>query len=360
MSLRTLTRRRSHSVLLVAALFLFGWTLMSVPVQEIWAILHTLHLHEIGALGLINLLVLLMLTGRWWSILRAQGQQLSPLRLLRYRLAAYGVSYFTPGPQFGGEPLQVYLLGSRHRTPRGIATASVLLDKALELLTNFAFLAIGALVLVEWRIFSTMIGTRVIAFVVSLLSLILIYIVALAFARRPLTSLLRILPVPRRLLPAAIQTISRTIYNTIADGEMEAARLCRQHPRAIMQASVVSAIALATMLVEYWLMARFLGINISLIQAVIALTAARIAFLLPFPGGLGALEASQTLIFTALGFPPAAGISVSLLIRARDVLLAGAGLWLGSTTPQSNSGLQTRSRYYTLSVQRRSTARDIP
>lgn len=360
MSISTLTRRRSQSLLLFAAVLLLGWVLLSVPVQEVLTTLLTLRLQDIGALGIINLLILLLLTGRWWSILRTQGQRVSLIRLLRYRLAAYGVSYFTPGPQFGGEPLQVYLLSSRHRTPRGTATASVLLDKALELLTNFAFLAMGTLVLVEWRIFSAMIGARAIAFAVSLLALILIYMAALGLSKRPLTGLLTVIPVPHHLLPAAVQTVSRTIYNTIADGEAEAAQLCRQHPRAIVQASAVSAGALAAMLVEYWLMVRFLGIEISLVQAVIALTAARIAFLLPFPGGLGALEASQTLIFAALGFPPAAGISVSLLIRARDVLLAAAGLWLGSMTPKSKGGLHRKSRYYTLSIQRRSTARDIP
>lgn len=339
MSTSTLTRRRSQTLLLFAAVLLLGWALMSVPMQDVWATLLTLRLQDVGALGVVNLLILLLLTSRWWSILRAQGQRVSLIELVRYRLAAYGVSYFTPGPQFGGEPLQVYLLGSRHRTPRGIATASVLLDKALELLTNFAFLVIGTLVLLEWRIFSALIGTRAIAVAVSLLVVIFVYIMALGLAKRPITGLLTVTPVPLHLLPAAVQTVSRTIFNTIADGETEAAQLCRQHPQAIMQASAVSALALAAMLVEYWLMVRFLGIEISLIQAVIALTAARIAFLLPFPGGLGALEASQTLVLAALGFPPAAGISVSLLIRTRDVLLAAAGLWLGSMTPKNERGV---------------------
>jgi uncharacterized membrane protein YbhN (UPF0104 family) len=60
------------------------------------------------------------------------------------------------------------------------------------------------------------------------------------------------------------------------------------------------------------------------------LTAARVAFMLPSPGGLGTLEASQVLMFEALGFNPALGISISLLVRGRDLLLGGIGLWISA------------------------------
>ena len=60
------------------------------------------------------------------------------------------------------------------------------------------------------------------------------------------------------------------------------------------------------------------------------LTAARVAILLLLPGALGILEASQILAFSALGLNPVIGISVSLLIRARDVLLGTVGIWWGS------------------------------
>jgi uncharacterized membrane protein YbhN (UPF0104 family) len=64
------------------------------------------------------------------------------------------------------------------------------------------------------------------------------------------------------------------------------------------------------------------------------LTAARIAFMLPSPGGLGTLEASQVLMFEVLGFNPALGISISLLVRGRDLLLGGLGLWMSTILVQ--------------------------
>jgi hypothetical protein len=35
------------------------------------------------------------------------------------------------------------------------------------------------------------------------------------------------------------------------------------------------------------------------------------------------------LIFQLVGLDPVAGLALSFLIRARDVLFSGAGLWLG-------------------------------
>ena len=73
----------------------------------------------------------------------------------------------------------------------------------------------------------------------------------------------------------------------------------------------------------------FLGITLSVSQLIIGLAAARIAYLLLFPAGLGVLEAGQVAAVRALGFPAALGISLSLVIRFRDVVVASFGLWWG-------------------------------
>jgi len=99
---------------------------------------------------------------------------------------------------------------------------------------------------------------------------------------------------------------------------------------------LISMVSWAAMLGEYWLMLRLLGLNLTPIQAISTLTAARIAILLPLPAGLGTLEASQVLALGALGLNPAAGISLSLLIRVRDVALGGLGLWWGGVKGAPN------------------------
>lgn len=82
-------------------------------------------------------------------------------------------------------------------------------------------------------------------------------------------------------------------------------------------------------LFEYWLLAFFLGVTLSAFELIIGLAAVRIAYLLLFPVGLGVLEAGQVAAVRALGFPAALRISLSLVIRFRDVVFTSFGLWLG-------------------------------
>ena len=77
---------------------------------------------------------------------RPRGEPEVPfLPLVGYRLSAFGLSYFTPGPQVGGEPLQIIYLQKNYGLTYARATAAVIMDKLLEFLVNFLLLAVGAL-----------------------------------------------------------------------------------------------------------------------------------------------------------------------------------------------------------------------
>jgi uncharacterized membrane protein YbhN (UPF0104 family) len=87
---------------------------------------------------------------------------------------------------------------------------------------------------------------------------------------------------------------------------------------------------MAGMAAEYMLMLRYLGIQLSMGEALAAQTASLLGLLAPVPGGLGALEASQVLALGALGYPASAAISLTLLMRLRDLLNGGLGLLFGT------------------------------
>jgi hypothetical protein len=53
-----------------------------------------------------------------------------------------------------------------------------------------------------------------------------------------------------------------------------------------------------------------------------------LAFLTPLPGGLGALVSSQILAISAMGYSIEDGARVAIIIRARDLLFGGLGLYL--------------------------------
>jgi uncharacterized membrane protein YbhN (UPF0104 family) len=78
-------------------------------------------------------------------------------------------------------------------------------------------------------------------------------------------------------------------------------------------------------------MASFLGIRLSFWKTVAAWAAGWMAFLMPLPGGLGALEASQVFILGRFGIRNAIAVSLVLLMRGRDLLIGGLGLLMAGT-----------------------------
>lgn len=343
-----MTRKRLLKIvawLLAAGLLI--WVLRAVPLVDTWSALRQLRWSQIVLLIAINGLILILLNGRWWIILRGHGQHISFLSLLGYRLATFGVSYFTPGPHFGGEPLQVYLVEKEQQTPRATAIAAMSLDKSLELLVNLTFLLAGVIIIFQQRTLGELVRSEAIFLAGVLLLLPAGYLVAIWTHHAPLSWLMALsmrLPFWQRRPSwfARYQQAQQTIHSS----EKEMAIFCRRAPLFVALALLVSIAGWMLMIGEFWLMISFLGISLSLVQLVTALTAARIAILLLLPGSIGALEASQAFAFGAMGLNPAIGISASLLIRGRDIILGTIGLWWGSkklTLRQTHNQIDSRS-----------------
>jgi len=320
MSSKTFRVIRTVAVYLILAVLLW-WSLRTVPIIEIWEALKGLQLWQIGVLVCLNALVLLAMTARWWIIVHAEYPGIPFLKLVRYRLAVFGLSYFTPGPQVGGEPLQVIYLQREHGVTFARATAAVINDKLLEFLANFILLGAGITAAMRVGLLARS-GTQAIGSLIPLAIILLwplVHLAMLSQGRYPVSSLLR----------ATLSRFERKKWMRIAIvSERMAGSFTRRHPGALMAALGFSLLSWAGMAVEYLFITNFLGAEISGEQALASLTAALLAFLMPLPGGLGALEASQVYVMTAFGYPAATGIGISLLMRARDFLNGGLGLLL--------------------------------
>jgi uncharacterized protein (TIRG00374 family) len=305
--------RRIVVFLILAGLLYFA--LRNAPLTEILQTLQQLQLWQVLTLLLINALIYALITLRWWIIVRAESKSLPYFPLLAVRLAVFGVSYFTLGPQVGGEPLQVLYLQRKYGITYTRATASVLMDKLLEFLANFFLLAVGLTSVLQAGIISTN-GNN------SFLSLSGLVILCI-------WPPIHIILMMRGIYP--VSTILRKFSNNkfvrfVAASEHMAGTFCRRHFKSLLAAVTVSVLAAACMVGEYFLITSFLNINLSFSQTIAAWTAGWLAFLVPLPGGLGALEASQVFALGAFGISAASAISVTFLIRGRDLLIGGLGL----------------------------------
>lgn len=299
--------------------------LRSFPLEAVWDAITRLSFDRIGVLLALNLWILGVWTWRWQFFLSSLGVRFSFLSLLAYRLAGFGASYYTPGPQFGGEPYQVYLLSSRQNVKVSLAAASVYLDKAVEVLTNWVFLIFGLIGLFVGGVLSTGVTGWLVGVLFGLAGVVLVHLMALTRGKRPLT----------RFFETVLKERSAPLYADILrkTREVEASlgTVFLQRPRVFLIGLGISVFAWLVMGGEFFFMLRFLGVPVTLFQMAGVLTAVRIAFLLPSPAGIGTLELSLFLAMQAVGIDPAYALAASLLIRARDMTLGLIGLILGGS-----------------------------
>jgi uncharacterized protein (TIRG00374 family) len=308
------------TVLFLVALLLW-WALRKAPLPEIWTAIRQLRLWQVAVILALNGFFYILATLRWWTIIHADFKQVPFFPLLGVRISVFGVSYFTLGPQVGGEPLQVFALQRRYGLTYTHATATVLMDKILEFLVDFLLLAIGLTAILRVGVLAKN-GWEFSGDLLLLAFLVLwppLHIYLLFSHHYPITALVHRIPF--------IKKNSRPV-RFLRLAEQLAGRFCQRHPRRLLVASGFSILAGSGMLIDYALMTTFLNIPLPFWKMTAGWMMGWISLLMPLPGGLGALEASQVYTLGKFGFTAAAALSLTLVMRGRDILIGGLGLIL--------------------------------
>lgn len=309
-------------VLLVALLY---FALRKAPIAEIGQALAALRWWQIASLLGVNALIYALISCRWWLVVHAENRRIRFLPMIPVRVSVFGVSYFTLGPQVGGEPLQVFYLQRSYGLSYTRAAASVVMDKLFELLGNFVLLSFGLSALVHSGLLTAAsTGSRLVLVLLGLVvSWPLVHIVLLNRRVYPLSAALRLLG-PRFARRKAVR-LARA-------AEHLAGQFCQRHPRAMIAGLFVSLLAAGATVSEYALITSFLHVHLPFWKLITAWTTGWLSFLVPLPGGLGALEASQVSVLGLFGISAAAALSVVLIMRGRDLLIGSLGLVLAGSS----------------------------
>lgn len=314
----------------VTALALAGWILSRLPFTELVQTIKDLHLSQWMVWIALNLLVIMLLARRWLVLTRAMALPCRFLQLLRVRQAGQVISFVTPGPQFGGEPLQVYWLWRRYAVPGHAAFLAVGLDRFYELWINFAVLLLAVLALLTSRSVA-FVDWHIIAFV--LVGLILLMgLFGWFMLRQPL----RVRDWIKRLASRwhDHERLRRMDMHWSQMNESLQQVFSKERP-ALGVALGLSLLAWTGMIAEFWLLLSFVDVPLDLATVAFLFTVVRLAFLLPLPGGVGSVEAGLFWAFQALALPLPAAAGLIVLMRLRDVviLLAGAATLPGLQSP---------------------------
>ena len=310
---RNLVRHSIQLILWLVAGGLIWLSFRQVSLPELLATLQLIEWWQYILFILANGLVLLFKYLRWWMILRYQQYKIPFLALAGIRQAAFAVSTITPGPQFGGEPVQILALTHHYQVPSAQATASVLLDRTIELTVSFSFIITGALLVLAQH----QLGLSPFALGIVGLGLVtpLGYLMCLRFKRRPLSYLLR--PFSK-------------LHTLIASSEQEMSRFLGQGNGRLTILLLLSFIGFIAQIGEYWLILHILDVPLQLMRFITLFTVVRLSLFIPTPAGLGAVESGQVLAFSLLGLQLTSAVSVTILMRIRDVLLILIGLWMAA------------------------------
>src|SRR5215211_1267926 len=225
---------------------LLYFALRNAPLADIWNAVNQLKLWQLATLAAINIAIYLLITLRWWIIVRAGNKTIPYFPLVLVRMAVFGISYFTLGPQIGGEPLQVFHLQRKYGMTYTRATSTVIMDKLLEFLANFFLLVIGLTAIGQVGIFSTN-GSRPLVSLIPMAAFLLWPFVHIALMVRG------VYPVGAALHAAFSRLRIPKWIRFIIVSERMAGLFCQRNPRALWMAAGASFAAGAGMIGEYML-----------------------------------------------------------------------------------------------------------
>jgi len=309
-------------LLWLAAFILVGWILSQLPLAAIAQTIRTLAFVQWLAWIGLNLGIIVLATQRWWVLTSMLKSPVGFGELLRIRQAGQAVSFITPGPQFGGEPLQIFWLYKRNQLPIHKALLTVGLDRFYELWVNFSILLLAVLLLL---ISPTVAGVnwQKVSLLLALL-LLMMSMLGWLLVKQPERVLSWITRVARHWQHHPRLEHIKTHWQQLGRDLNWA---IQKQKSALFLAFILSLAGWIGLIGELWLLLSFFDLAFDVSAFLVILVFMRLAFLLPLPGGIGTLEAALFWAFQYLNLPAEAAIGLIALMRFRDVLVLMAGLW---------------------------------
>ncbi|MBT8345979.1 MAG: flippase-like domain-containing protein [Desulfofustis sp.] len=311
---------------MIVGLILLGQAVQRMNWTEVGQLLSAIDPLSVVAIAACNLLMLPLMSMRWWLILIMLDTPVNLLRVSFYRTAAGAVSYLTPGPHFGGEPVSVFLLNVHHRIGLSVGAASVGVDRLLELTVSFAVLAIciGSLSLALPHVAGSV---GAVLAVLAVLALCLTLLVQLFREKKPFSQAMHQLSaftIPASGFRMKLGRFARFLK----DSEDLAAAMFVGHPFRFICAILLSLAGWVAVFAELWLISFVLGTPLTLMELAGLTAIARLAFFTPLPAGLGVLEFGLPWVTASYGLGGELGFGICLVIRLRDLAnsLIGGGL----------------------------------
>ncbi len=305
------------------ALILLVTTLSQLPLHYVLTGIQSLNLINWISWMSLNAVIILLLTWRWHLLIQAFSAFIPFLKLLYIRQGGQTVSFITPGPQFGGEPLQIYWLYKKS-VPLSTSIFSLGLDRLMELVANLSVLLLAALLLLSTNDSHVIVSNIQIIFFLLIAIVIFLCGTVVLFLYRPDWINRQVRRVSARWQQNEhFQNLGQHWKSIGNDWQA----LVFERKGFLFAAVLLSLLGWVGLLAELWLVLYFVDVSLDLYSFLLILLALRMALLLPIPGGIGTVEAAVFWSFTSLDLSAQSAISLIALIRLRDAILLLTGFY---------------------------------
>ena len=248
---------------------------------------------------------------KWKIILDFYQQKVSFWKLYLFKFAAFSVSYFTPITAVGGQAAGVVLL-KNEKVPVKIGITTMLIDSVLAPFVSVT-ISLFALVLFLLIKFSS-----VPFFILAFLTLFsVIFFLALFFI---------VCIIQKPILEKSKLKVWSKWKITLKDFLYIFSDFFRKNKKGVLYLVVLSFFGHMSILLEIFLILSFLDISLDVIELAVIEAGYTFAFLIPVSQALGTAEATGAYTLQALGHSAALGISLTLILRIRHLLVALIGI----------------------------------
>ena len=256
---------------------------------------------------------------RWKLILESQGDKIPFKKLLAPKFVGFAISFLTPGLYVGGEPVRAYLLKKNTGIRLSKGFSSIIVDKILDFTYPLPFL-IWALVYAMFKYDISWEAIGVFIFVLMfLIFLLVVFYVQTYRGKGFFSSIAKWFKLDRfKKLDKYIEKgkyfedLVITFFNN--------------KQRLFVKGLLLSFLGGLIVFIQFIVILNALGISANIVEILMIMVFMILAFLVPVPASLGSFEASQVIVFSALGHPASIGVAFTLIVRIAELGKLAVGL----------------------------------
>lgn len=310
--------KKFHTYSIFLGILLLGFLIWRIGPAELW--------RELGQVGwgfipfiLLEGVADLFHTLGWQRCLSGPHRSLSFFRVFGIRLAGTSINYLTPTAGLGGEVTKGALLSSSYQGPE--AASGVIIGKLSYALAQLVFAVLGSLAILSridlprgaWAVM--LLGTLILA------GGLLGFLAAQKYGK--LGTIMRWI-VTRKWGGQALEKIATQVNKV--DHELQF--FYRDRPWDLLISMFWHIVGMACGILQSWYFLSLLADQASLTMAAgiwfLGSWMDLLSFALPY--NIGVFEATRILVFKALGFHPALGLTYGIALRLEQIFWAGVGL----------------------------------